>query len=82
MAREGRRERRSTTDAVHQLPWRDIVNRFPPVEPLSADELEFIQDRSLKVLEEIGMEFLHDTALDVLDKAGAEVDRARCPASW
>ncbi|MDA0218698.1 MAG: trimethylamine methyltransferase family protein [Proteobacteria bacterium] len=77
MAREGRRERRSTTDAVHQLPWRDIVNRFPPVEPLSADELEFIQDRSLKVLEEIGMEFLHDTALDVLDKAGAEVDRAR-----
>ncbi|MDA1072084.1 MAG: trimethylamine methyltransferase family protein [Proteobacteria bacterium] len=77
MAREGRRERRSTTDAVHQLPWRDVVNRFPPVEPLSADELEFIQDRSLKVLEEIGMEFLHDTALDVLDKAGAEVDRAR-----
>jgi trimethylamine---corrinoid protein Co-methyltransferase len=77
MAREGRRERRSTTDAVHQLPWRDIVNRFPPVEPLSADELEFIQDRSLRVLEEIGMEFLHDTALDILDKAGAEVDRAR-----
>ena len=77
MAREGRRERRSTTDAIHQLPWRDVVNRFPPVEPLSADELEFIQDRSLRVLEEIGMEFLHDTALDILDKAGAEVNRAK-----
>ena len=77
MAREGRRERRSTTAAIHQLPWRDVVNRFPPVEPLSADELGFIQDRSLRVLEEIGMEFLHDTALEVLEKAGAEVDHAR-----
>ena len=77
MAREGRRERRSTAAAIHQLPWRDVVNRFPPVEPLSADELAFIQDRSLRVLEEIGMEFLHDTALEVLEKAGAEVDRAK-----
>ena len=75
MAREGRRERRSAGGAIHQLPWRDVVNRFPPVEPLSADELAFLQDRSLRVLEEIGMEFLHDTALDVLAEAGCDVDR-------
>ncbi len=74
MAREGRRQRRSTSSPIRQPPWREVVNRFPAMEPLSRDELEFLQDRSLKVLEEIGIEFLHERALDILDKAGAEVD--------
>ena len=79
MARERRRERRPrgrTASAPPQLPWREVENRFPPMAPLSADELQFIQDRSLRVLEEVGIEFLHDRALDILTRAGAEVDRA------
>ena len=34
-----------------------------------------IQDRSLQVLEELGMEFLNDQALDILEANGADVDR-------
>ena len=75
MAREGRRARRSTSSPIKQSPWREVINRFPPMEPLSRDELEFLQDRSLKVLEEIGIEFLHDKALDILAAAGADVNR-------
>ncbi|MBC6439782.1 MAG: trimethylamine methyltransferase family protein [Rhodospirillales bacterium] len=77
MARERRRERRtrSAEPAVRQSPWREVVNRFPPMTPVSEDELKFIQDRSLKVLEEVGIEFLHDRALDILEAAGADVNR-------
>ena len=67
MAREGRRERRARFE---------VTNRLPPLEPLSGDELRFVQDRSLRVLEDVGVEFLHDRALDVLRAAGADVDRA------
>ncbi len=77
MARERRRGRRTRAagSAVRQAPWREVVNRFPPVAPLSEDEVRFIQDRSLRVLEEVGIEFLHDRALDILQAAGADVDR-------
>jgi len=77
MARERRRERRTrgAGSSVKQAPWREVVNRFPPVEPLSADELQMIQDRSLRVLEDIGIEFLHERALDILEAGGADVNR-------
>ncbi len=70
-----RRERRAR-DAIAQSPWREVANRFAPLEAVSRDELAFIQDRSLTVLEEIGIEFLHDRALEILSGAGADVDRA------
>ncbi len=41
---------------------------------MSQDELAFIQDRSLRVLEEVGIEFLHDRALEIFSRAGARVD--------
>ncbi|MFQ5785859.1 MAG: trimethylamine methyltransferase family protein [Alphaproteobacteria bacterium] len=58
-----------------QLPWREIVNPYSPIEVLSADQVETIHLASLRILEEIGMEILGDAALDVLVKAGADVDR-------
>ena len=67
---------RAATLSARQAPWRQVANPFPPLAPLSADELAFVQDRSLRVLEEIGVECLHDGALAVLAAAGAEVDRA------
>ena len=78
MARQSRPNRRPRRErsTAHQLAWREVVNRFPPLEAVSRDELAFIQDRSLRVLEEIGIEFLHDRALDILAGAGADVDRA------
>ena len=72
--RDDRRSRRAAA-AVRQSPWREVTNRFAPLAAISGDELAFIQDRSLKVLEEVGVEFLHDAALDILAAAGADVAR-------
>jgi len=82
MAEEERRSRRrgsrrDTTSArrgFHQLPKRHVENRFPPIEVLSADELQAIQEASLTILEEIGMDFLHPEAIDYLKKAGAAAE--------
>ena len=60
-----------------QAPWRQVENPFAPLAPLSEDELAFVQDRSLRVLEEIGVEFLHEGALARLAAAGADVDSRR-----
>lgn len=74
--RPGRRVRRDA-ERIQQLPWRQPVNRFPPLEVLSADELEMIHNASLRVLEEIGLEVMSDQALGLLKAAGAKVDMAR-----
>ena len=57
---------------LQQLEWRKVENRFPPIEVLSADELEAIQQTSYTILEEIGMDFLHPDAVEILRKAGAD----------
>src|SRR5438270_4434930 len=55
--------------------------RFPPVNLISADELESIHRAALKVLREIGMDILHAEAKALLKDAGADVspssDRVR-----
>ncbi len=53
------------------FPFRQPKRRFPPVEILSADEIERIHRTSLTILEEIGMDFLDPDAIDLLVKAGA-----------
>ncbi|MBM3583622.1 MAG: trimethylamine methyltransferase family protein [Alphaproteobacteria bacterium] len=78
MSRDQQRSRaRARRDAgpLRQLPWRQVRNPFPPVEVLSADQVEAIHKASLEVLEDIGMEFLDDGAIDLLARAGASVDR-------
>jgi trimethylamine--corrinoid protein Co-methyltransferase len=62
--------------ALHQLPWRRVRNRFPPVDILSADQVEHIHQSSLRVLEELGMEVMGETARRMLKEAGADVDDA------
>lgn len=76
-AREGRRRSRQGrrgAEGPQQPPWRRIRNPFPPLELVSADELESIHDASLRVLEEIGMDFLLPEARAILKAAGAEVE--------
>src|SRR5688572_7952529 len=53
------------------LPFRQPKRRFPPVELLSADEIEAIHQASLTILEEIGMDFLDADAVALLTKVGA-----------
>ena len=56
-----------------QLPYQQLRNPFPPMELLSAEQLERIHGASLRVLEEIGVNFLLDEARDILKAAGADV---------
>ena len=73
--RRGHRRERSDRQGFHQLPWRNLVNPYAPIEVLSADQVEAIHNASLRVLEELGVAFLLPEALDILAAAGADVDR-------
>jgi trimethylamine--corrinoid protein Co-methyltransferase len=49
---------------------------YPPIEQISADEVEAIHQTSLRVLAETGMRVLHEDARAIYRAAGAEVDDA------
>ncbi len=68
--------RAASQPAVAQLPWTQVDNPYPPMAPLSADQVEAIHIASLGVLENPGMEVMGDEALDVFTAGGADVDRA------
>ena len=71
-----RRRARRVDDHVPQLSPRLLHNPFPPIEVLSADQVETIHEASLGILRDVGVEVLGDRALDILARAGARVDRA------
>ena len=77
MTRVNRRRRRAPPAqkpvAIHQLEPRILRNRFAPLEALNEEQLEFIHDVSLRIIEEQGIEVLGDQALDLFRKAGASV---------
>jgi trimethylamine--corrinoid protein Co-methyltransferase len=75
MGRRSRDTRQTRgSDGLRQLPWRDIVNDYPRIEVLSADQVEAIHLASMDLLENQGMRVLHPGARDLLAKAGATVD--------
>ena len=59
-----------------QLPWQNVVNPYPPMELLSAGQVEAIHDTSLRILEELGIELMSPRGRALLRAAGAEVDEA------
>src|SRR5687767_122985 len=71
--------RGTASGPIEQQPWGQPRRPFPPMEILSADELEAIHFASLEVLEDIGMEVLLPEARDIFARAGASVtgDRVR-----
>ena len=77
--RAGRRRRgarRTAATGVPRLPWRSLVNPLPPIEVLSADQIEAIHHASLRVLAESGMKVLSCAARERLARAGARVDHS------
>lgn len=58
---------------VEQLAWNRVSNRYPPIEPLSEDEIEMIHSSSLDILEQVGVEIMLPEARNQLANAGAEV---------
>ena len=68
--------RRGAATGVDQPPWQQLSNPLPPVDLISADEVEAIHDTALVILAEIGMKVLGAEARGILAAAGAEVDEA------
>jgi len=69
-----RRHAEGGGDGIAQLPWRAVENPYPPMEILSEDELEAIEDTSFRVLEELGIEVMSARARAILKAEGAETD--------
>lgn len=76
--RGGRRRGRAEgeTAAIAQSAWRQVTNPYAPMALFSRDEIEAIDDVSMRILEELGIELMSPRACDVLERAGAQVDRA------
>jgi trimethylamine--corrinoid protein Co-methyltransferase len=74
--RQGGRARRVGGNHIHQLPRLDVLNPYPPMEVLSADQLEAIHSTSLRIIEELGMEVMSARALGLFKAAGAQVEPA------
>src|SRR4051812_23468451 len=70
--RRGRRKGAASLSG-DQLPWSQPRMTMEPSRILSDDHLEAIHQKSLRVLEEIGMDILHPEARDILARAGAIV---------
>lgn len=70
MSRRAQRPRR-VASLVRQLPWQRVRNRLPPIEVLSADEVESILAAALTILETQGFRFLEDESRRLLRSAGA-----------
>jgi trimethylamine---corrinoid protein Co-methyltransferase len=78
MSRTNRRRTRkppaAPAVAIRQIDRKVLRNRFTPLEALDAEQLEFIHDVSMRIVEEEGVEVMGDQALDLFRKAGASVD--------
>lgn len=69
-----RRIRARPAAARRSLRYRTLVSPFPPLEPLSADEVEHLHRSALELLQRFGMRVLLPEAREVLRGAGARVD--------
>ncbi len=69
------RRRRESSNSIPQLPYRPLINPYPPMEILNAEQVEKIHRMAIRILEELGLEFLSEEALDILEQHGAQVDR-------
>ena len=70
-ARRAQRRSGSADGTPVQRPWRRVRNPYKPIEVLSADQLEFIHDASMEVLEELGLD--HDFLVGAYERKPASV---------
>ena len=74
MTKERKSRRRAQSPVrpkIEQSPRRIVRNRLPPICVLSEDEVEFIHESSLKVLEQVGVEVMSPEGQELLLSAGA-----------
>ena len=68
--------RSAASIAIPQLTARCVRNPYPPMQLLSADQVEVIHEASMHILENFGIEVMSPAALDLFERAGAEIDRS------
>ena len=71
-ARRRRKQPQVESAQVSQLPFKPVVNRFPPICAISDDEVEFIHQSSLTVLEQVGVEIMSPEGRNLLVENGAK----------
>ena len=64
----------SRNQGFAQLPFAPLRNPYPPMEILSADQVETIHQNSLKILRDIGLRVENEAALKLLTGLRADVD--------
>ena len=69
-ARRRRKQPQVESAQVSQLPFKPVVNRFPPICAISDDEVEFIHQSSLTVLEQVGVEIMSPEGRKLLVENG------------
>lgn len=75
--RSGRRPRRDRDGAkIPQLPFRNVLNPYAPLELATEEQVEAIHTTSLRILSELGIRVISTRVMDIFEKAGARVDRS------
>ena len=72
--RQARSRPQASSGPITQLPQRSIRNHMAPLTPLTAEQVELIDDRSKQFLQDYGLEVMCDTARALYKNAGADVD--------
>src|SRR5690606_21587870 len=73
----GRDARRAKRLARIHYMLATLENKLPPMELLSAEQLDRLHEASMTILEEVGIDFRDPIALEQWREAGAEVDGQR-----
>jgi trimethylamine--corrinoid protein Co-methyltransferase len=74
ISRRPRQRAKRDRNAISQPAWSRLQNPLPPVEVLSADQIEHIHRSSLRLLAEVGMTIHDSWARERLARAGCRVD--------
>ena len=74
--REARKAIRSAGSALNQLEPQVLDNPYPPLCPLTSDQLEEIHSASLTVLESMGIEVTSNRVRAMFQSLGGSVDDA------
>jgi trimethylamine--corrinoid protein Co-methyltransferase len=77
MTRRNRERTRRTKDSEPQeQPFTLMKRPYRPIEVMSADEVEFIHQMSLRLLRDVGLRFDLEEAWPILEANGCSVDRS------
>lgn len=68
-----RRDKSRPVVKIPQLERTRLTSPFTPLTPLDEEQLEFIHNTSLQILEQQGIEVMGEQALELFRRAGAEV---------